>query len=83
MNGGPHKEEHSMWVKGTLLGFVLLAFETGAFIYYGVYRNMPPSGTFGVDVRVFAIYTIRNPWWWAALVATFIFSYWLFRARNT
>src|SRR6267378_1266953 len=56
-----------MWImKGTLLAAWLLGFGTMAWLYFALYRNLPPSSA--VDIRVITALTTQNPLWWTALV---------------
>ena len=77
-----------MWIlKGALLGLLLILSETIAYIgfrVYSAYRNVPPhTGQVAWDLRgVFGPLTIQNPWWWAAIIGTFVIACWYFKARN-
>jgi hypothetical protein len=54
-----------MWiVKGAFLGVWLFGFGTMAFLYFAIYRNLPPHSA--VAVTVVTGYTSQNPLWWAA-----------------
>jgi hypothetical protein len=55
-----------MWiVKGTFLGIWLFSFGTIAYLWFSIYRRLPPSTAVGVSV--FAAYTTHNVLWWIAL----------------
>jgi hypothetical protein len=73
-----------MWVlKGVLLGLLLLSFETIAFLAFHIYHNLPHGGgATSVDVRVFPINTIHNPWWWVALAVNLAFTCLFFKMRG-
>jgi hypothetical protein len=55
-------------LKGSLLGLAIFAVESIVWVIYLLYaltRTVPhPAGTqLGVDIRVFAQYTVSNPLW--------------------
>jgi hypothetical protein len=63
-----------MWIaKGALLALWLFGFGTMALLYFSIYRHVPPNSAVGVSV--FSAHTIRNPYWWAALVVCFVLGY--------
>jgi hypothetical protein len=63
-----------MWIlKSALLGMWLFGFGTMAFLYFAIYRNLPPNSS--VDYRLITRYTIENPVWWAALAGCLALGY--------
>jgi hypothetical protein len=63
-----------MWIaKATLLALWLFGFGTMFLLYFTIYRHLPPNSA--VDVRALTRRTIRNPFWWAALVACLVVGY--------
>jgi|SRR5216684_3177969 hypothetical protein len=63
-----------MWIaKGTLLALWLFRFGTMAWLYIVLYRHLPPHSA--VAISVITALTIRNQFWWGALVACFVFGY--------
>jgi hypothetical protein len=64
---GPLFSEPTMWiVKGIFLGIWLFSFGTIAYLWFSIYRRLPPST--GVGVSAFAAYTTYDLFWWTALV---------------
>lgn len=60
-----------MWAfKGALLGFWLAGFGTMAWLYFGIFRHMPPNSAVGV--RIITSATIQSPLWWIALVVCIV-----------
>jgi hypothetical protein len=48
-----------MWVlKGTMLGLWFLGFGTMAWLYFVLYRNLPPNSA--VEIRIFTSLTTQN-----------------------
>jgi hypothetical protein len=63
-----------MWIaKGTLLALWLFGFGTMTWLYFAIYRRMPPNSA--VSVHVITSYTTLNPLWWAGLVLCFVVGY--------
>jgi hypothetical protein len=63
-----------MWIaKGTLLALWLFGFGTMAWLYFTLYRNLPPHSA--IDLRIITALTIQNPLWWAALVLSFVLGF--------
>jgi hypothetical protein len=63
-----------MWIlKGSLLALWLFGFGTMAWLYFAVYRRMPPNSA--VSVRVITFYTTMNPLWWTALAVCLVIGY--------
>ena len=56
-------------VKGVFLGIWLSSFSTIAYLYFSIYRKLPPSTAVGITV--FQSYTIYNPFWWMGLIVSF------------
>lgn len=55
-----------MWIlKSLLLGVWLFGFGTIVFLYFAIYRNLPPNSA--VSVNLITALTIQNPVWWASL----------------
>jgi len=50
--------------KGAFLGIWLFGIGTMAFLYFAIYRNLPPHSAVGVSVVTG--YASQNPWWWTA-----------------
>ena len=60
-----------MWIaKGTLLALWLFGFGTLGYVYFAIFRHLPPSTA--VDIRVITAPTTQNPFWWAGLVVCLI-----------
>jgi hypothetical protein len=50
----------AMWIlKGTLLGLWLLGFGTMAWLYFVIYRNLPPNSA--VEIGVITGSTVQDP----------------------
>jgi hypothetical protein len=63
-----------MWVlKGTMLGLWFLGFGTMAWLYFALYRNLPPNSA--VEIRIFTSLTTQNPLWWTAVVVCLVLGY--------
>jgi len=63
-----------MWIaKGTLLALWLFGFGTMAWLYFSIYRHLPPNSA--VDYRSITRLTTQNPFWWMALVVCLAFGY--------
>jgi len=63
-----------MWIlKGTLLALWLFGFGNLAWLYFTLYRNLPPNSS--VDIRIITAFTIHNALWWAALVVSLVLGY--------
>jgi hypothetical protein len=63
-----------MWIaKGTLLALWLFGFGTMALLSFSIYRHLPPNSAVGVSV--FSAHTVRNPYWWTALVICIALGY--------
>jgi len=63
-----------MWIaKGTLLALWLFGFGTMAWLYFTLYRNLPPHSA--IDLRIITALTIQNPLWGAALVLSFVLGF--------
>lgn len=63
-----------MWIlKSVLLGLWLFGFGTMAFLYFAIYRNLPPNSA--VSVNLITWYTTHNPVWWFALVICLALGY--------
>ena len=63
-----------MWIaKGTLLALWLFGFGTMAWLYFAVYRNLPPKSA--VEIRLITALTIQNPFWWTVLVVSLVLGY--------
>jgi len=63
-----------MWIaKGALLSFWLIGFGTMGWLYASVYRHLPASPA--VSAGVLSFHTLRNPIWWAGVVACLIVSF--------
>lgn len=55
-----------MWIlKSLSLGMWLFGFGTIVFLYFAIYRNLPPNSA--VSVNLITALTIQNPVWWASL----------------
>jgi len=68
-----------MWIlKSALLGLWLFGFGTMAFLYFAIYRNLPPNSA--VSVNVITSYTTHNPLWWTALAVSFALGYAIVRS---
>lgn len=68
------ERELPMWIlKGTLLALWLFGFGNMAWLYFGLYRNLPPNSA--VDIRIITAFTIQNALWWAALVLCFVIGF--------
>jgi hypothetical protein len=73
------EEELSMWIlKGTLLALWLFGFGTMAWLYFTLYRHMPPNSAVGM--RIITALTIQNSFWWAALVLSFVIGFGIARS---
>jgi hypothetical protein len=60
-----------MWIaKGTLLALWPFGFGTLGYLYFTIYRHMPPNSAVGVSTITF--HTTQNPLWWTALVACLV-----------
>ena len=70
-----------MWavVKGTLLGLWLVGFGTIAWLYFSIFRRLPP-GPGEVGVTVFTAYTIQNPVWWTGVVVCLVLGFVIVRS---
>lgn len=63
-----------MWIlKGTLLALWLFGFGTMAWLYFTLYRHMPPNSAVGMTV--ITALTIQNALWWTALVVSFVIGF--------
>jgi hypothetical protein len=62
-----------MVLKSALLGLWLLGFGTMAFLYFAVYRNLPPNAA--VSANLINSYTTHNAVWWTALAVCLAFGY--------
>jgi hypothetical protein len=62
-----------MWLKGSLLAMWLFGFGTMAWLYFAVYRTLPPNTA--VDIRYIGALTIQNPFWWAGLPVSFVLGF--------
>ena len=63
-----------MWIlKGTLLALWLFGFGNIAWLYFALYRHMPSQSA--VDIRLITALTIRNPFWWTALVVCLVLGF--------
>ncbi|SRR6266446_2960272 len=63
-----------MWIlKSSLLGMWLFGFGTMVFLYFAIYRNLPPNSA--VSVNLITALTIQNPVWWAALAVCLALGY--------
>jgi hypothetical protein len=68
-----------MWiVKGTFLGAWLFAFGTVGFLYFGLFRNLPPLSA--VSLNLISMLTTQNGWWWVALVTCIVLGLALVRS---
>lgn len=55
-----------MWIlKSALLGLWLFGFGTMGFLYFAIYRKLPPNSA--VSANLITWYTTHNPVWWTAL----------------
>src|SRR5260370_3609351 len=69
-----------MWiVKGMLLGLWLTGFGTIAWLYFSIFRRLPP-GPGEVGVTVFMAYTIQNPYWWTGVAVCLVFGFVIVRS---
>jgi hypothetical protein len=60
-----------MWIaKGRLLAAWLFGFGTMAWLYFALYRHLPPNSA--VSISIFPGLTTANPFWWAALLVCFV-----------
>ena len=63
-----------MWIlKSAVLGLWLFGFGTMVFLYFAIYRNLPPNSA--VSVNLIAALTIENLLWWISLVVCLAFGY--------
>ncbi|SRR5713226_4939241 len=63
-----------MWiVKGTLLSIWLFLFGTIAYLYFVLFRKLPP-GPGSIDIRTLAVFTVSNPAWWLVLIGCLAFG---------
>src|SRR5690348_196053 len=68
-----------MWIaKGTLLALWLFGFGTMAWLYFALYRNLPPNSA--VDIRLITALTTQNFFWWAGLVVCLVLGYGIARS---
>lgn len=68
------ERELPMWIlKGTLLALWLFGFGNLAWLYFTLYRNLPPNSS--VDIRIITAFTIQNALWWTALVLCLVLGY--------
>jgi hypothetical protein len=66
-----------MWMlKGTLVGLGL--FFTGTLVYL-FFKTKPHEEHTATAVSALLAWTLNNPWWWMALVATLAVSCWFFK----
>ena len=68
-----------MWLKGTLLGLWLVGFGTIAWLYFSIFRRLPP-GPGEVGVTVFTAYTIDNLYWWTGVVVCLVLGFVIVRS---
>src|SRR5260370_23495816 len=68
-----------MWAKGTPLGLWLVGFGTIAWLYFSIFRRLPP-GPGEVGVTVFMAYTIQNPVWWAGVLVCLVLAFVIVRS---
>jgi hypothetical protein len=69
-----------MWIaKSTLLGLWLLGFLTMGWLWFEVYRYLPP-GPGAVSADLILRLTVRSPLWWTALVLCFALGFWIVRS---
>jgi hypothetical protein len=68
-----------MWIlKTALLGLWLFGYGTMAFLYFKIFRYMPPNSA--VSANVITWHTTHNPMWWTALAVCFAASYAIVRS---
>lgn len=65
-------------LKSALLGLWLFGFGTMVFLYFAVYRKLPPNSA--VSVNLITGLTTQNPIWWAALAVCLGLGYAIVRS---